>query len=57
MTKNTSWVDAINKEMLNVGIAFEVLRTVEREPPGWNKVTGHLVFDVKIDFKVRLDGF
>ena len=43
--------------MLNVGIDFELLPTGERSPPGWNKVTGHLVFDVKIDFKVRLDGF
>ena len=50
MTKNTYWVDAINKEMLNVGIAFEVLPTGERAPLGWNKVTGHLVFDMKMDF-------
>ena len=50
MTKNTSWVDAINKEMLNVVIAFEVLSTGDRAPPGCKKVTVHLVFDVKMDF-------
>ena len=52
--------NAINKEMLNVGIAFEVLPTGEKASPGWIKVTGHLVFDVKMDFtrKARwaLDG-
>ena len=37
--KNTFWRDAINKEMLNVGIAFEVLPTGEKAPPGWSKVT------------------
>ena len=36
--------------MLNVGIAFEVLPTGEKAPPRWSKVTGHLVFDVKMDF-------
>ena len=58
--KNTFWRDAINKEMLNVGIVFEVLPTGDKAPPGWNKVNGHLVFDVKMDFtrKARwvLDG-
>eukprot|EP00957_Ditylum_brightwellii_P182201 13881200-Ditylum_brightwellii.AAC.1 len=46
--------------MLNVGIAFEVYEEGRSTPPGWKKVTGHLVWDVKIDFtrKARwvLDG-
>ena len=58
--RNIFWIDAINKEMLNFGIAFEVLPTGEKAPPGWSKVNGHLVFDVKMDFtrKARwvLDG-
>ena len=57
---NSYWRDAIAKEMKNVGIAFELLGEGERAPQGWNKVTGHLVFDVKMDFtrKARwvLDG-
>jgi hypothetical protein len=57
---NSFWRDAIAKEMLNVGIAFEVLPTEKRAPVGWKKVTGHLVWDVKMDFtrKARwvLDG-
>ena len=54
------WRDAIKLEMHNNSIAFEVLPEGNRAPPGWNKVTGHLVFDVKMDFtrKARwvLDG-
>ena len=52
--------DAIRKEMYNVGVAFEVLPDGKKAPPGWHKVTGHIVFDVKMDFtrKARwvLDG-
>lgn len=57
---NTLWRDALKKEMFNVGIAFEVLEQGQTAPKGWNKVTGHLVWDVKMDFtrKARwvLDG-
>jgi hypothetical protein len=56
----TLWWDAIQKEMFNVGIAFEVLNEGQKAPDGWHKVTGHLVSDVKMDFtrKARwvLDG-
>ena len=48
------------KEMYNVGVAFEVLEEGVRAPNGWTKVTGHLVWDMKMDFtrKARwvLDG-
>jgi hypothetical protein len=54
------WRDAIATEMHNVGIAFEVLEEEESLPVGWHKVTGHIIFDVKMDFtrKARwvLDG-
>jgi hypothetical protein len=57
---NHYWRDALAKEMHNVGIAFEVLENDTSPPVGWKKVTGHLVFDVKMDFtrKARwvLDG-
>eukprot|EP00957_Ditylum_brightwellii_P158405 12056483-Ditylum_brightwellii.AAC.1 len=46
--------------MLNVGIAFEVYEEGKLAPPGWKKVTRHLVWDVKIDFTTKarcvLDG-
>jgi hypothetical protein len=36
--------------MTEVGVAFEVLPEGKDAPPGWNNVTGHLVWDVKMDF-------
>jgi hypothetical protein len=46
--------------VLNVGIAFEVLEQTRAMPVGWSKVTGHMVFDVKMDFRCKarwvLDG-
>ena len=47
---NTLWHNAIKKEMTNVRIAFEVLEEGEHAPVAWCKVSGHLVFDVKMDF-------
>jgi hypothetical protein len=47
---NTLWMDALKKEMFNVGVAFEVLEEGEGPPKGWNKVTGHIVWDCKMDF-------
>ena len=43
-------MDALAKEMYNVGVAFEVLDEREQAPNGWKKVTGHLVWDVKMEF-------
>jgi hypothetical protein len=46
--------------MTDAGVAFEVLEEEMKAPIGWSKVTGHLVWDVKMDFtrKARwvLDG-
>ena len=36
--------------MTNVGIAFTILDNGINSPPGWSKASGHLVFDVKMDF-------
>ena len=36
--------------MTNVGIAFTILDDGIKPPPGWRKASGHLVFDVKMDF-------
>ena len=51
---------ALAKEMYNVGVAFKILAEGQPAPRGWHKVTGHLVWDVKMDFthKARwvLDG-
>ena len=54
------WRDAIALEMRNNGVAFEIQEENKKAPPGWSFVTGHIVFDVKMDFtrKARwvLDG-
>lgn len=57
---NTLWRDALAKEMTNVGVAFEILPEGKSAPPGWRAASGHLVWDLKMDFtrKARwvLDG-
>ena len=56
----TFWRDALAKEMLNIGIAFEILPDGQKTPVGWHKVTVHLVWYVNMKFtrKARwvLDG-
>ena len=47
---NTDWQDALGKEMKNVGIAFKILEDDEVVPVGYTKSSGHLIFDVKMDF-------
>jgi hypothetical protein len=49
---NTLWRDALAKEMTELGVAFKVLEEERQAPPGWKKVTGHLVlvWGVKMDF-------
>ena len=47
---NRYWQDAIDKEMLNVGAAFEILDDNSKIPVGWTQSSGHLVFDIKMDF-------
>lgn len=47
---NQLWTGATNLEMSNVGVAFQVLKKGECAPPGWRKASGHIIFDVKMDF-------
>jgi hypothetical protein len=47
---NTLWRDALALEMTEIGVAFEVLAESQRAPPVWSKVTGHLIWDLKMDF-------
>ena len=46
--------------MHTVGIAFQILEEDENMPVGWTEATGHMTFDVRMDFtrKARwvLDG-
>ena len=47
------WTDATNLEMFNVGIAFDIQRAGQKAPPGWRKASGHIIFDVKMDFTCK----
>ena len=47
---NTMWKDALALEMFNVGVGFEILDEGQEAPLGWNKASGHLIWDVKMDF-------
>ena len=44
------WMDALAKEIYNIGVAFEVLDEREQAPNGLKEVPGHLVWDMKMDF-------
>ena len=54
------WRNALQKEMTNIGIAFELLDEGQKAPVGWTKVTGHIIFDVKMSLERKarwvLDG-
>jgi hypothetical protein len=51
---NALWWDAICKEMKNVRPAFEFWeKDVSRLPPGYQKITCHMIFDVKIGENFR----
>jgi hypothetical protein len=47
---NTLWMSAWEKEMTNVSIAFEILDEGEPAPNDWKQSSGHLIWDVKMDF-------
>ena len=46
--------------MIDNGVAFVILENNQQVPEGWRKLSGRLVFDIKIDFKLEdiwvLDG-
>ena len=47
------WQDALVLEMKNVGVAFKILEQGEHVPPGYTKSSGHLVFDVRMNFQCK----
>ena len=48
---NTLWHDAIEKEMKNSRIAFELLSKEDKPPPGYKKITCHMNFEIKMDLR------
>lgn len=47
---NTFWFDAIQKELANVRVAFDVLEQGAKAPVGYKCIPCRLIFDVKMDF-------
>ena len=47
---NTLWMDALQKEMTNVSIEFEFLDLSVKAPAGYTLSSGHLIWDLKIDY-------
>ena len=47
---NIFWIQALAKEMHNVFIVFELLDQGAKAPLGWTPSSGHIIFDVKMDF-------
>ena len=45
---NHLWRDAINREMGNLKVAFDILHKGQTPPQGYTKASGHLVFDVRM---------
>ena len=45
---NSLWTDAINKEMNNLKVAFDILPEGRRAPVGYTKSSGHIIFDVRM---------
>ncbi len=48
---NTLWHDAIEKEMKNNRIAFDLLPRDSSAPVGYKKITCHMNFEVKMDLR------
>ena len=47
---NNLWGEAISKEMTNVAVSFDILEVDQPIPDGWSKSSGHIIFDIKMDF-------
>ena len=48
LNENTFWGDAINKEMENIKVAFDIKPEGSRPPVNYTLATGHLIFDVSM---------
>ena len=50
---NNFWNDAIQKEMDNVKIAFDILSDDQELPSGYKKASGHIIFDVRMTLECK----
>ena len=45
---NNLWKEALEMEMYNIGVAFEILEDGKSAPAGYTEVSGHLIWSVKM---------
>jgi len=45
------WRKAIDKEMENLKVAFDILPQGSKPPPGYTLSSGHLMFDVRMNLE------
>ena len=45
---NHLWRHAIDREMENLKVAFDILLEGKEPPPGYTKTSGHIIFDVRM---------
>ena len=50
INENNMWKEVISKEMANVKVSFDILEPDQDVPAGYTKSSGHMIFDVKMDF-------
>jgi hypothetical protein len=48
---DTCWQDALSLEMNEIGVAIDIMEDSQQLPPGYRKSSGHIIFDVKMDFR------
>ena len=48
--KTSQWMDALRLEMNTILIAFDIKPEGAGPPPGYTKSSGHIIWDVKMDF-------
>jgi hypothetical protein len=47
-TGTTYWRDALELEMKNVRVAFDILKDDDEIPPGYQRIDCHVIFDIKM---------
>lgn len=50
---NSYWKETIAKEMYNISMEFKILEDHESMLVGWTLSSVHVIFDVKMDFKLK----
>lgn len=52
-TGTTYWRDALQREITNVKVAFDVLDDSDELPPGYQQIDCHMIFDIKLGSLAR----